>query len=121
MDKDPSSWASIVAAAHAAYTGMTNSPTAQGVLTAVVVGALRSLYGGERRWLRVTLEGVLCGALTTPATSATAWALASLAPAWTGPADSLPTIVGGAIGFIGVMQLRKLAMAKLKLEPADVA
>lgn len=120
MDKDPSSWGALVALAQS-LNAQFGTSTVQGVLAAIITGALRSLYDGERRVLRVTLEGLLCGALTSPATAGTAWAIHWLAPSAEVPAEALPTMVGGAIGFIGVMQLRRIAMKKLNLEPADVA
>lgn len=116
LDKDPGLLASTLAFLQAACSQLFASGTAQGIAAACIISALRALYDGERRWLRVLIESLLCGALTGPASTLTAFAILWFKPDWTGTADSVATMVGGAIGFAGVMQLRKVIVKRLGLD-----
>ncbi|WP_295487980.1 phage holin family protein [uncultured Pseudomonas sp.] len=119
LDKDPGLLASTLAFVQAGIVQLAASGTAQGILAAAVISALRALYDGERRWVRVLIESLLCGALTGPASTLTAFGILWFKPDWTGTADSVATMVGGAIGFAGVMQLRKIIVKRLGLEATD--
>ncbi|WP_263139414.1 phage holin, lambda family [Pseudomonas sp. RIT-PI-AD] len=72
----------------------------QGAIMASVVAVLRVLYDGkERRWTRILLEALICGALSRSASSLIEYM------SW--PA-SVAVAMGGAIGFLGVSSIRDL-------------
>lgn len=92
IEKDPAIWATI----WSALTG--TSPAVKGAAMAVVIAYLRVMYDGkESSALRKTLESLLCGALTLSSASVIEWM--QLPP-------SMAVAVGGAIGWIGVTELR---------------
>ncbi|MGF1761691.1 phage holin, lambda family [Photobacterium sagamiensis] len=75
-------------------------PTIYAFLMSICIAVLRVAYsGGGLR--KMFLEGSLCGALTLTTVSALDWL---------GIPSSAATFVGGGIAFIGVEQLRELAM-----------
>lgn len=71
-----------------------------GVLLSVVMAALRVAYTGGG-WKKTFLEGLTCGALTLTAVSALEY--------FDLP-QQLTLAIGGLIGFIGVEQIRALAL-----------
>lgn len=71
-----------------------------GMLLSIIITILRVAYTGGG-WKKMLLEGALCGALTLTVASALEYfALAK----------SLTVAFGGAIGFIGVDQIRVLTL-----------
>ena len=70
------------------------------VLLSVVMTILRVAYTGGG-WKKMLLEGALCGALTLTVASSLDYF---------GLSKSLAVALGGGIGFIGVDQIRALAL-----------
>lgn len=75
-----------------------------GVLLSIVMAALRIAYTGGG-WRRVLLEAPLCGAMTLTASSALDYFALP---------QTLSVAVGGAIGFIGVDQIRAAGIRILR-------
>ena len=91
-EKDPSFWSEIFSMI---------PPEAKSALAAVVVSLLRILYDQkERRWQRISLESLLCGALS--------YALSSGISA-IGLDKDLSIALGAMIGFLGVEFVRSRA------------
>lgn len=83
-------------------------PEMQGFIMSFVIAILRLLYDAkETRRMRIFLEGLICGGLTLCAS----YIIESM-----GWPESLCVAAGGAIGFIGVMQLRQMALKYLKIK-----
>lgn len=77
-------------------------PQWQGFLMAFVISILRVIYDGkESRPMRIFLEALICGGLSL---------CASTVISWLGLPQSLSVAAGGAIGFMGVMKVRQLAL-----------
>ena len=76
------------------------SPALAAVVLSVITAILRVIYGGGGA-RQMLLEGALCGAATL-----------TLVPLlqWIGLPESMATFAGGAVGFIGVEELRRLAI-----------
>ncbi len=78
---------------------------------AVVIAVLRAIYDGkEKRWIRILLEALICGGLTLAAASVIAWLDLP---------ESLAIAFGGAMGFLGVIQARRLALRYLNIRVTD--
>lgn len=78
---------------------------------AFVLSVLRLIYEGkEQRWQRIFIESLICGALTLSASAVIDWA---------GMPHSMTTAAGGAIGFIGVVKLRQMALKYLNIRITD--
>lgn len=75
-----------------------------GVLLSIVMAALRVAYTGGG-WRRVVLESPLCGAMTLTVASSLDYF---------GLPTTLSVAVGGAIGFIGVDQIRAAGIRILR-------
>ncbi|MBO2926667.1 phage holin, lambda family [Metapseudomonas otitidis] len=104
-EKDPGLWQDILAQVKDL------SPAWQGFVMAFVIAVLRAIYDGkEKRWQRILLEALICGGLTLAA---------STAIAWFNLPESLAIAFGGALGFLGVMQARKLALRFLNIRVDD--
>lgn len=87
------------------------SPAWQGFFMAIVISVLRILYDGkEKKWQRIVLESLICGCLTLGVFAVIAWLKLPL---------FLSVAAGGAIGFLGVMQLRALALKYLNIRVSD--
>lgn len=71
-----------------------------GVLLSIVITILRVAYTGGG-WKKMSIEGALCGALTLTAASALDYF---------GLPKTLTVALGGTIGFIGVDQIRAVAL-----------
>lgn len=69
------------------------------VLLSVVMAVLRIAYGGGG-WKKMLLEGLMCGAMTLTAVSALDYVNLP---------QSLSIAIGGALGFVGVEQVRSVA------------
>lgn len=93
MPDKPETWALI-----AAWFSQ-HEPVLYAAGMSVVIAVLRVIYGGGTR-RQMTIEGVLCGALTL-----------SIVPAleFFGLPQSMATFAGGMVGFLGVEKLRALA------------
>jgi len=77
-------------------------PHVQGVFMAIIVSILRVVYDRkETSRMRILLEAILCGCLTLASASIIKWL---------GWPDEIIITVGGIIGFIGVMELRRLGI-----------
>lgn len=76
------------------------SPALAAVVLSVVTAGLRVIYGGGS-YRQMILEAALCGAVTL-----------SLVPLlqWVGLPSNMATFAGGCVGFIGVEELRRLAI-----------
>ncbi|WP_373874035.1 phage holin, lambda family [Pseudomonas tohonis] len=104
-DKDPGFWQDVLASAQ------NLSPAWQGAVMAVVIAVLRAIYDGkEKRWIRILLEALICGGLTLAAASVIAWLDLP---------ESLAIAFGGAMGFLGVIQARRLALRYLNIRVTD--
>ena len=87
----------ILTAIWAAFTGL--SAATKGAMMAVIISFLRVAYDGkESSRVRMTLEALLCGALSLCATSLIAWVNLP---------EDMAIAVGGAVGFMGVTALRE--------------
>lgn len=76
------------------------SPALAAVVLSIVTAGLRVIYGGGT-YRQMLLESMLCGAVTL--------ALVPLLQ-WIGMPDNMATFAGGCVGFIGVEELRRLAI-----------
>lgn len=77
-------------------------PEWQGFIMSFVISILRVIYDAkETRPMRIFLEALICGGLSL---------CASTVISWLGLPQSLSIAAGGAIGFIGVMKIRQLAL-----------
>lgn len=75
-------------------------------ILAAVIAVLRVLYDGkEKRWLRVLLEGLICGLLTLAVSSA-------LQPL--GLSQEWDRVIGGCIGLFGTEFVRYTARRVVK-------
>ncbi len=105
IEKDPA----LLAVIWSALTG--TSPAVKGAAMAVVIAYLRVMYDGrETHRVRVLLEALLCGALSLCATSVIAWMALP---------EDLAIAVGGAVGFIGVNELRDRILRFLDSRQSD--
>lgn len=96
MHNDPHSWSDLLEL----FQGWWRGDTPIGaVMLSVVMAFLRIAYGGGG-WKKMLLEGLMCGALTLTAVSALEY--------FDLP-KSLSIAIGGALGFVGVEQVRTLA------------
>ena len=83
-------------------------PAIQGAIMAFVISILRVIYDRqETSFVRVILEGLICGALSLT--------FGSLAGAL-GFSENLQLAIGGAIGFMGVTQIRMWFIRKVDKE-----
>lgn len=96
MHNDPHSWTDVFELLQSWWRG--DTPIGA-VLLSVVMATLRIAYGGGG-WKKMILEGAICGALTLTAVSALDYF---------GLPKSLSIAIGGALGFVGVEQVRVLA------------
>lgn len=76
------------------------SPATAAVGLSIVTAGLRVVYGGGSG-RQVLIESALCGAVTL-----------SLVPLlqWIGMPQNMATFAGGAVGFVGVEELRRWAI-----------
>lgn len=104
-EKDPHLWDLLFR-----WISETHVAAVMSALLSALVGCLRVIYDGkERRWLRVLLEGLLCGLMTfSVVTAATAY----------GISERYGAGIGGFIGFIGTDHIRRWArsLAKRKFQ-----
>ncbi|HCR1933822.1 TPA: phage holin, lambda family [Enterobacter roggenkampii] len=96
MHNDPHSWTEFIELLHSWWRGETPMGA---VLLSVAMAALRIAYGGGG-WKKILLEGAICGALTLTAVSALDY--------FNLP-QSLSIAIGGALGFVGVEQVKVMA------------
>lgn len=83
-------------------------PAVQGAIMAFVISILRVIYDREETsFVRIILEGLICGALSLT--------FGSLVGAL-GFSDSMQLAIGGAIGFMGVTQIRLWFIRKVDKE-----
>ena len=95
MNNDPHSWTELIDLLHSWWRGETPIGA---VLLSVVMAVLRIAYGGG--WKKMLLEGLMCGAMTLTAVSALDYVNLP---------QSLSIAIGGALGFVGVEQVRSVA------------
>lgn len=87
------------------YLAISESQTLQGAIMAFIIAMLRTLYDEKNpKFLRIVLESLICGTLSLCFTS--------LIEFFHLP-NSAAITLGGAIGFIGVNQLRELILKSL--------
>ncbi|HCL5402104.1 TPA: phage holin, lambda family [Citrobacter freundii] len=96
MNNDPHSWTEFLDLLHGWWRG--DTPIGA-VLLSVAMAVLRIAYGGGG-WKKMALEGLMCGAMTLTAVSALEY--------FSLP-QSLSIAIGGALGFVGVEQVRSVA------------
>lgn len=96
MHNDPHSWTELIELLHSWWRGDTPMGA---VLLSVSMAVLRIAYGGGG-WKKMVLEGLMCGAMTLTAVSALEY--------FSLP-QSLSIAIGGALGFVGVEQVRSVA------------
>lgn len=96
MHNDPHSWTEFIELLHSWWRGDTPMGA---VLLSIVMAVLRIAYG-VGGWKKMVLEGLMCGALTLTAVSALEY--------FSLP-QSLSIAIGGALGFVGVEQVRTVA------------
>jgi lambda family phage holin len=85
---------------------LNGNPWLGGVLMAGVMSTLRIIYDREEtHWLRIVMEGIICGGLTVAAGSA----LVAM-----GYDQGWYLFCGGAIGFMGSQSVRALAYKLIK-------
>jgi lambda family phage holin len=94
-DRNTDQWSSLVA------LFQQHSPLLYGAIASIILAFLRQIYEGEHPWRRMTLEAVLCGALSVVLVSGLHW--------FSVP-QSAATFVGGMVGFLGVEKVRWLAL-----------
>lgn len=83
-------------------------PEWQGFIMSFFIAILRVIYDAkETRPMRIFLEALICGGLSLCASTVIGWA---------GLPQSLSVAAGGAIGFIGVMKIREIALRYFKLK-----
>lgn len=83
-------------------------PFVQGAILAFAIAVLRALYDSkEPRFMRVLLEGLICGGMTLAC-----WGLNQ----WLGLPPSIGVFCGGTIGFLGVFQIRKSLLKFIGLQ-----
>ncbi|MCY1413195.1 phage holin, lambda family [compost metagenome] len=96
-----------------------NSPITQGIVAATLIAVLRGIYDRKQRWKRVLIEALLCGSLTAPGAKLVEMLAQAMAPGSLIVTETLPLAVGGAIGFLGVVELRRLAWRYLGIKVTD--
>lgn len=96
MHNDPHSWTEFIDLLQSWWRGDTPMGA---VLLSIVMAVLRIAYGGGG-WKKMVLEGLMCGAMTLTAVSALEY--------FNLP-QSLSIAIGGALGFVGVEQVRTVA------------
>ena len=96
MHNDPHSWTELIELLNSWWRGDTPMGA---VLLSVAMAVLRIAYGGGG-WKKMVLEGLMCGAMTLTAVSALEY--------FSLP-QSLSIAIGGALGFVGVEQVRTVA------------
>lgn len=100
-EKDPLTIGSIL-------QWLSSSAALHGAVMASVISFLRVLYDGkEKRWQRRVLESAICGCLTL-----CCFGVVRLM----GWPDALAVTMGGAVGFLGVDQIRSIALRRLSRE-----
>lgn len=81
----------------------TNSYAFQAVVMSVLIAIMRVLYdNNETTWRRILLEAALCGNLTLAGYYALLW--------WKLPPQAA-IVVGAALAFIGIEEMRKIVRA----------
>ena len=96
MHNDPHSWTEFIDLLQSWWRGDTPMGA---VLLSIVMAVRRIAYGGGG-WKKMVLEGLMCGAMTLTAVSALEY--------FNLP-QSLSIAIGGALGFVGVEQVRTVA------------
>ncbi|WP_210507487.1 phage holin, lambda family [Pantoea ananatis] len=97
MPTNPSGWPDLPELVQSWWRGET---PVGAILLAMIMAVLRIAYTGGG-WRRMTLEGLLCGALTLTVASGLAYI------EWPRTAT---IAIGGAVGFIGVDSLRAFVL-----------
>lgn len=93
MPNSPHTWMDLLASIPAVVWGF---------FMAFIVAILRVVYDKEETTrMRICLEALLCGFLTLAAASVITWLELP---------ESLSVAVGGAVGFIGTVKLREVAL-----------
>lgn len=103
-EKEPNNWIWLI-------TFIKDSPTIQGAIMAMIIAALRLMYDGERKPLRIGLESALCGALSLCTSGFID--LCGVIFNIEIPVNFIVT-VSGAIGFIGVTSLREFILKAIQ-------
>lgn len=96
MNNDPHSWTELIDLLHSWWRG--DTPVGA-VLLSVIMAVLRIAYGGGG-WKKMSLEGLMCGAMTLTVVSGLDYINLP---------QSLSIAIGGALGFVGVEQVRTIA------------
>ena len=94
-NKDPNVWTWLI-------DFIKQTPTSQGVIMSMIIAALRVMYYGERKPLRIGLEALLCGFLSLSVSGLLDFI--SIVFHIDIPVNFIVT-VSSAIGFIGVTAL----------------
>lgn len=75
---------------------------AHAFIMAAIVAPLRVMYDDRKaKWSRIVLESVLCGSLSVGLCGVTEWL---------GIPQSIAVFIGSSVGFLGVVQVREIAM-----------
>jgi len=96
MYNDPHSWTELIDLLHSWWRG--DTPVGA-VLLSIIMAVLRIAYSGGG-WKKMSLEGLMCGAMTLTVVSGLDYINLP---------QSLSIAIGGALGFVGVEQVRTIA------------
>lgn len=96
--KDPSNLSTLI-------DFLKNSPSFQGALMAMIIAALRIIYFGERKPIRIILETLLCGFISLGVSGSIDFIEAVFRVEFP---DSVLITACSMIGFIGVATLREV-------------